>query len=203
MHWLDPDSLPQVCGTFECFLINPRGDVDGMLLAEGTEVHVPPHLSSEVTTAIRPGTKPQVKVRGIQHRELGFIAAVALDIEGKQIIDKGPPKGRKDPKLNKPFKRVSAEVQGTIRCLLHGPKGETRGVLLQDGACVRFPPHEADRLAPLLSRGSALAVRGEGLIAPLGTVIEAKQIGTSDADLQELRRKPKHARHRARAEDRA
>jgi hypothetical protein len=25
MHWLDPDYLPKVSGTFECFLLDPHG----------------------------------------------------------------------------------------------------------------------------------------------------------------------------------
>jgi hypothetical protein len=39
MHWLDPDYLPEISGIFERFLINPHGDADGMILADGSEVH--------------------------------------------------------------------------------------------------------------------------------------------------------------------
>ena len=29
MHWIDPDSLPEVAGIFERFILNPHGEVDG------------------------------------------------------------------------------------------------------------------------------------------------------------------------------
>jgi hypothetical protein len=88
------------------------------------------------------------------------------------------------------------QAQGTVRRILHGPKGEVRGVLLEDGVCVRFPPHEAQRLAPLLSEGKKLAARGKGLESSLGTVIEAHEIGASGDDLQALKpKKPKHDKH--------
>ena len=66
MHWLDPDYLPESSGTFERFLINPRGDADGMILANGAEIHFPPHMSAELCAAIRPGQA--IKVRGVRPR---------------------------------------------------------------------------------------------------------------------------------------
>jgi hypothetical protein len=43
MRWLDPDYLDEVSGTFERFLIiNQHGNPDGMILADGAEVHFPP-----------------------------------------------------------------------------------------------------------------------------------------------------------------
>jgi hypothetical protein len=88
------------------------------------------------------------------------------------------------------------KVSGTFECFLldpHGPKGETRGVLLKDGKSIRFPPHEAKRLAHVLSADKKVAVRGDGLESALGTVIEARELGSSPDDLQALKHeKPKH-----------
>ena len=42
MHWLDPDDLPEITGTVARFLLNPHGETDGMILADGSEVHFPP-----------------------------------------------------------------------------------------------------------------------------------------------------------------
>jgi hypothetical protein len=66
MHWLDPDYLPEVSGTFERFLINPHGDADGMILTDGTEIHFPPHMSAEVCAAIRPGEPTILTIRGVR-----------------------------------------------------------------------------------------------------------------------------------------
>jgi hypothetical protein len=95
MHWLDPDYLPEVSGTFERFLINPHGDADGMILTDGTEVHFPPHMAAELCAAIR--GDDAIKLRGVRPRVGDLIAAVAIETaDGKRIVDDGPPKGRDD-----------------------------------------------------------------------------------------------------------
>jgi hypothetical protein len=202
MHWLDPDYLAEVSGTFERFLINPRGDADGMILTDGTEVHFPPHMGAEVCAAIRASEKTTVKVRGVRPRGGDLIAAVAIEAaDGKRIVDNGPPKRHDDEE--KPRKhatkpnREPTEAEGIVRRLLHGPKGEARGALLEDGRIIRVPAHEADRIAHLVSPGQTLAVRGEGLASALGTVIEAREIGASTDDLHPFKpKKPKHEKHR-------
>jgi hypothetical protein len=199
MHWLDPDYLPEHSGTFERFLLNPHGETDGMILSDGTEVHFPPHLSAEMLTAIRLGTKPKVKVRGVRPRGSELIAAVAIDTDGKRILDRGPDKGRDGKKKDQHAAtslRSPLQVEGIVRCVLHGPKGETRGVLLEDGTSIRFPPHEAEHIARLLSKGRKLAAGGDGLESTLGTVIEARVIGPSMDDLHTIKhKKPKHDKH--------
>ena len=54
MHWLDPDHLPEISGTFERFLLNPHGDADGMILSDGTEVHFPPSYAPRSDRARNP-----------------------------------------------------------------------------------------------------------------------------------------------------
>ena len=202
MHWLDPDYLPEVCGTFERFLINPHGDADGMILTDGTEVHFPPHMSAEVCAAIRPSEKTKVKVRGVRPRGGDLIAAIAIETsDGKRIVDNGPPNGHDDKK--KPHKNVPKperefmDAEGIVRRVLHGPKGEARGALLVDGRIIRIVPHEAERIANLLSPGNTIAVRGDGLASALGTVIEAREVGVTKDELQPLKpKKPKPEKHR-------
>lgn len=198
MHWLNPDQLPHVTSNVERFLVNPHGDADGMILTNGMEVHCPPHLSAEILAAIRPGDR--ISVYGVQPRITTMIAAVAIETaDGTRIVDKGPPKHekeRREPKHEaQPSQRRKFEVEGFVRCALHGPKGETRGALLHDGTIVRFSPREADALAELLSPGSPLAARGEGLVTPMGTVIEAQEIGPSAESVRPIKpKKPKHDR---------
>jgi hypothetical protein len=202
MHWLDPDYLPEVSGTFERFLINPQGDADGMILTDGTEVHFPPHMAANLCAAIRPGETTKVKVRGVRPCSGDLIAAVAIETaDGKRIVDNGPPKGHdREEKPHKHAgkpKREPMDAEGLVRRLLHGPKGEARGALLEDGRIIRVPTHEVERIAHLLSPGKTLAVRGEGLTLTLGTVIEAREIGASTDDLRPIKpKKPKHEKHR-------
>jgi hypothetical protein len=211
MHWLDPDHLPHVTANVERFLLNPHGDVDGMILTNGIEVHSPPHLSDEIRARIRPGDR--VTVHGVRPRSADMIAAVAIDAaDGKRILDNGPPK---DHKKGKKLVRDEApnarhrkmEAAGSVVRALHGPKGEIRGCLLDTGTIVRFPAHEAGSIVELLPPGAPLAVRGEGLETEFGTVIEAKEIGASkDATRSIKSNKPKHdtppkdgAKHNGRA----
>jgi len=198
MHWLNPDHLPHVTANVERFLLNFHGDIDGMILANGLEVHSPPHLSEAIRAAIQLGD--HITVRGVRPRSADMISAVAIDkAPDTRILDNGPEHGRDGKGAGKharPPKHSPMQAQGTVRRILHGPKGEVRGVLLEDGVAVRFPPHEAKRLAPLLSVGKKLAASGKGLESPLGCVIEAHEIGASDNDLQPIKpKKPKHDKH--------
>jgi hypothetical protein len=197
MHWLDPDHLPHVSAKVERFLLDPHGDVDGIILTNGIEVHSPPHLSDEIRAEIRPGDR--VTVYGVRPRSADMIAAVAIDTaDGKRILDNGPPKdhekGKKRLRDAAPEARHrKMEAAGSVLRALHGPKGEIRGCLLDTGTIVRFPAHAADSIVELLSPGAPLAVRGEGLVTELGTVIEAKEIGASkDATRSIKPKKPKH-----------
>lgn len=198
MHWLDPDYLPRTEGVVERLLINPHGEIDGMLLTDGTEVHLPPHLGKEIRAAVRPGAS--VAVFGVRPRSAGMIAAVAVETApGTRIVDNGPPKGEKNhkggehsggPGRPKQPKPPPMEVEGVVRRPLHGPKGEVRGALLEDGRIVRIPPHEAEERRPLLRAGARLAARGPGLEAEGATVIDAKEVGASLGALEPVRPKP-------------
>ena len=44
MHWIDPDSLPELQGTIERFVLNPHGEIDGFVMlgereARGKSIH--------------------------------------------------------------------------------------------------------------------------------------------------------------------
>lgn len=197
MHWLDPDHLPKTEGAVDRFLINPHGDIDGFLLTGGMEVHVPPHLSGELRSAVQPGAS--VSVFGVRPRHAEMIAAVAIETApGKRIVDNGPPKDehkheeRGQPKHGGQPKPPPMEAEGVVQRPLHGPKGEVRGVLLEDGRIIRIPPHEAKEGEMLLHPGARLGARGPGLTLDGVTVIEAKEIGTSLTALRPVKpKKPK------------
>jgi hypothetical protein len=197
MHWLDPDHLPETTGTLGRFLLNPHGETDGMILSDGTEVHFPPHMAAEIRAAVRPGEI--VKVRGARPRAADMIAAVAVEsMTGERIVDHGPPNhGKKkdkkeahDPATKIERRKMSAA--GVVERPLHGPKGEVRGALLQDGTIVRFPPRDAAAIGGLLSPGAYLVALGEGLVTELGTVIDALEIGATKDSIRPIKpKKPK------------
>lgn len=189
MHWIDPHFLPEVTGTVELFLLNPHGESDGLVMEDGTEVHFPPHLSTKIHKVIKVGDL--VKVRGVRAREGDVLAAIALQGDGgKPVLDEGPPE-LKRPKP--PVERKAVLLSGTVRRPLHGPKGEVRGALLEDGHIVRFPPHEAENLKKLLKPGATMCVKGEALTNRYGTVIEARELGSKASGLVAVKHpKPPH-----------
>jgi hypothetical protein len=195
MHWIDPDCLPETVGRVDLFLLNAHGEVDGMVLVDGTEVHLPPHMGPDVVGALRPGSL--VKLRAVRPRGADMLAAVAFEAEdGIRHEDLGPPKHHKEARKHAgPPTGRKVEVEGVVRRALHGPKGETRGVLLADGRSGRFPPHAADEVMPLLQVGATVVLRGHSIATAHGTVVAVREIGKPNApphSLAEKAHKPKH-----------
>jgi hypothetical protein len=197
MHWIDPDCLPETTGTVDLFLLNPEGEVDGFILTDGTEIHFPLHMAVEVLDGIRPGSP--VKVRGLRPRGVSdMVAAIALETEtGRRIVDAGPSNkaARKEVRKHTAARRVSSEIEGVVRRALHGPKGEIRGLLLEDGRAGRFPSHAAAALLPLLGAGTRILLRGDALSTEHGTVLAVRAIGASRDDLKDLSEKPHKEKH--------
>lgn len=190
MHWFDSNRLSYVSSDVERFLLNGRGEADGMILGNGLEVHFAPRLSGAVLAAVRSGER--ITVYGVQPRGTSMLVAATIETaRGTRIMDTGPPekhiKDRDELPVRPPSgKRRTMEVVGLVRRSLHGPNGETRGALLDDGTIVCFPPQAAQRVIPLLSPAAWLAVRGEGLVTEIGTVIQVQEIGSSRDSLRPI-----------------
>lgn len=188
MHWIDPDSLPEIAGIFERFVLNPHGEVDGFVMTDKNAailVHTPPHLDGELTRHLAAGD--EVRVRGVRPRGAELLAAVAVTTAGgRQIVDEGPDHDRKHSNV----KHEPMTADGIVQMSLFGPKGELRGALLCDGTVLRVGPKEAEQVAALLAPGAKLAARGDGLQTRHGRVIQALELGPDPARLK-LARKPK------------
>ncbi|MCW3474144.1 hypothetical protein [Limobrevibacterium gyesilva] len=182
----DPAQLPELKGKVAQYTLTPRGDVDGLILADGTEVHINPALSAELVFAVRPGDS--VTIHGLKARAVPMVAAASVtnDATGATVAGRG---GR--------FMRARTpmEAQGTIKAVLHEPRGEANGVLLDDGTVVRLPPAEATRLAAQLAVGQKLFVRGDGLTSLLGRLVLARQIGPDSTKLTDVARPRMHDGH--------
>ena len=181
----DPASMPEFRGTVVQYDLTPRGDVDGLILADGTEVHFPPHMGRDVQAAVRPGDA--VTIRGEKSGPVLRAGSVAAS-GGAPITDRGPPAGGPRPggkPGDAPAMQAMEEV-GTVKMALHGPRGDLNGVLLHSGTIVHLPPKEAARLADALKPGQAVAVRGEGVAGPAGRAIGARSFGPSMDKLVQL-----------------
>ncbi|MGE3064619.1 MAG: hypothetical protein AB7K67_03470 [Hyphomicrobiaceae bacterium] len=175
----DLSQLPETKGVVKQFTLSPRGDVDGLILQDGTEVNFPPHLGTQVVFAIKPGDT--VSVRGLRARMTPLVDAAVIRNEatGATITDTGP-----GPRPD----AGATLVTGTIAQLLHGKRGEVNGALLDDGTVVRLPPHEVARLGNILITGKPLAVSGALNATPLGKVVEAWSVGAMQSSMTDLDR---------------
>ncbi len=174
----DPAQLPQLKGKVAQYSLTPRGEVDGLILADGTEVHVPPFVSTQLVFAVKPGDA--VTIHGVKAKDLPMMMArsVANDATGATVLVTMPHRGGEGA--------AALEAEGRITSVLHTPRGEANGVRLDDGTLVRMPPSEAKRLGETLAPGKSIAVRGEGYAGPLGRVIAARQLGADKASLGDV-----------------
>jgi hypothetical protein len=174
----DAAQLPETKGTVRQYTLTPRGDVDGFILTDGTEVKVPKHLSTQLVYAVRPGDA--VTVRGLKAFALPLIDAgtITNDATGAMVVDNGPPG---------PDRWGSATtIAGKVSATLHGPRGEINGAILENGTILRLGPREAASLSALLTPGQTLAARGVSTTTVLGIVMEVEAIGASPNQLMEI-----------------
>src|SRR6266581_5845450 len=89
----DQSQLPETKGTVKQYTLTPRGDVDGLILNDGTEIKLPPHLTAQIVFAVKPGDA--VSVRGLKARALSLIDAASVTnfVTGMTVTDNGPPDG--------------------------------------------------------------------------------------------------------------
>src|SRR5882724_8530193 len=175
----DTAQLPESRGTVRQYTLTPRGEVDGLILSDGTEVRVPKHLSAQVVFVVRPGD--QVSIRGLRARAIPLIDAASITniATGKSVVDDGPPGGPDRGGYEQAY-------GGRIVSTLHGKRGEVNGALLDDGTVLRLPPPEAERLEGWLRSGQMVYVRGDVLNTALGKVIDVRAIGSSPEQMTEL-----------------
>ncbi|TPG57093.1 hypothetical protein EAH89_11520 [Roseomonas nepalensis] len=185
----DPASMPEFRGRVAQYSLTPVGDVDGLILADGTEVHFPPHLGEDVQRAVHPGD--EVVIRGERNGPVLLAGSIAAN--GTTVTDKGPPAGgpRRPPgpggsKPADPALGRDMDAAGVVKMALHGPAGELNGALLENGTMIHLPPRDASRLADLLKPGQTLAVKGWGLENAVGRAIDARQAGPSMDRLVQL-----------------
>jgi hypothetical protein len=183
----DAQQLPDTRGIVQRFTLTPRGELDGFLLTDGTEVHLPPHLSDQLATAVRPGDP--VSIRGYRSLAAPLIVATTVtDTSTNQtVVDQGPPPpGVRPPPLAPGVPSPGAQqtpFNGRVQSSLYGPAGDLNGAVLYDGTILRMPPREAYRFAGLLTPGQMVTVQGFALNTPYGRVIDAQAIGPASAQM--------------------
>jgi hypothetical protein len=179
--------LPAIKGQVAAYSLTLRGDVDGLILTDGTEVHLPPHLGAQLVFAVKPGDA--VTVRGLKAQAIPVVQAMQVtnDATNQSVTDTGPGAGPGGP--HRPMGQPMT-AQGKVKRDLYGPRGDMNGVLLDDGTQVHLPPPEAQRLAAQLAPGQTVYVRGTGMASPLGKVIGAQALGPNSTQMAQIAAPP-------------
>jgi len=183
----DAQQLPETRGVVQRFTLTPRGELDGFLLTDGTEIHLPPHLSDQLATAVRPGDP--VSVRGYRSPAAPLIVAMTVtdNSTNQTVVDQGPPPpGVRPPPLPPGVPSPGAQqmsLNGRVQTSLYGPAGDLNGAVLYDGTIVRMPPREACQFASLLAPGQTVTVRGWALNTSYGRVVDAWTVGPTSAPM--------------------
>ncbi|WP_027820300.1 hypothetical protein [Paraburkholderia bannensis] len=160
------------------FLTNPDGDVDGFMTDDGTLVHFPPHMSAQLTAAVRRGDL--VQVSGRRDEGGSFAAQRITDTQtGRQVIDEPSmpgtppmPSGERGAGLS----RLSA--QGQVAHVTTAPRGEPDGVILSDGTVIKLTPPVAQQFATLMRKGATVSAQGYGTRNQYGTALQATAFGS-------------------------
>jgi hypothetical protein len=178
--------LPETRGTVQRFTLTPRGDLGGFVLADGTDVHVPPHLSTQLAAAVRPGDT--VSVRGYRSGSVPLVVAAAVtdSATNQTVIDQGPPPpgfGPPPPPGVPTPGSQQVSLTGKVQVSLYGPAGDLNGAVLDGDTIVRLPPPTAYQSSSLLAPGQTVAVQGWGLTTAYGRVVDAQAIGPAAAQM--------------------
>ncbi|HEY1068018.1 MAG TPA: OB-fold nucleic acid binding domain-containing protein, partial [Pirellulales bacterium] len=156
-------------GTVKELLKNDHDDVDGFTLADGQEIHFPPHNGPAVLKLVKPGE--QISVLGAKKtRPKGEVVfeAEQIDVGGETLaIDRPapPPHGPKGKKNETPM-----NANGAVAEFVENPHGDVDGFTLADGTEVKVPPHLAGELPKLFKQGSEVKIVGRRHVTPHGDV---------------------------------
>jgi hypothetical protein len=168
-------------GTVSRYLLNPFGEVDGLLLSNGTQVHFSLQIGSQLTTTIKPGDS--INLQG-DRQSSAVVKAFSITnrVSGTTILDAGTRDRR--PKLPPEIRRAQLQPLqrfGKIAFILYAPRGEVRGAVLDDGSQFRFGKGTAENAQLPLQPGSSVEVKGYGTVNQFGSCLEPTQISVNGA----------------------
>jgi hypothetical protein len=176
----DQGSAVTTQATVTRFLTNPDGDVDGFLTGDGALVHFPPHLSTQLTSAVRAGDS--VQIDGWRDAGGNLRAQRITDTRsGQQLIDQPPMPGARPLPMPRELRGAGLSrlsVQGQVAHITTAPRGEPDGVILADGTVVKLTPPVAQQFPTLVQTGANVSAQGYGTRNQYGTALQATAFGT-------------------------
>jgi len=170
----------QIAGTVSMYLLNPRGEVDGLLLADGSQVKFPPHMSADLTRSVKPNER--ITAQGVREVSPVFTAFTITNSSGQSLNEARPMQPPPPPDLQGVnLKPMQADEK--IRVVLHAPRGEIEGAVVDDGMIVRIAPHVSTQFSALLQTGATISAKGYGTENEFGRAFEATEVSAQGQTL--------------------
>ena len=187
----DPISIN---GTVQGYLLNRAAQVDGLLLSDGKQLHLPPHLSAALQEAVKPGDSIEAVVEPGEESPLGeeFRTKSLTNTQTNQTVTDQPPSPPPNP--GEPM-----HVEGSMAHWLVGHKGEPKGFILSDGTYLHVPPQVGKTLTERVETGDQLSAQGYGTRQDFGTSLEVETLELNGQSLVDL--SLKGAQHHQKAAD--
>jgi hypothetical protein len=182
---------PVADGVVERYLIDPRGEVEGLLLTDGSQMHVTSRIAHDLVKAIRPGD--HVRVYGIRKKGKAVVQPESIVNVTAGISFSIPL--RLDlplPPHEEYLTMTPMRAEGSIQILLYGRKGEVHGMVLSDGTQVRLPLDVGDEFRRSLRVGESVKVEGYGNENQYGRSMEALAMSARGSTLTPLDATTRH-----------
>lgn len=191
------EATREISGRVADYTTASRGEMDGVVLEDGTRVHFPPHAGSALLPIVQRGQIIRVvgvDTYGPEGKHIEALTITGRDGRAVDVVALAPPEApassrppaaatapdaRAREPLPPPPALTSVEVattEGRIEGYTTTPGGDMDGLLLSNGLQVRFPAHAGSALLPLVGRGATVRVTGWQTRGPNGTVIEASKV---------------------------
>jgi hypothetical protein len=149
------------------------GDVNGMILDDGTIVRWLPHQTKRFTTGIAKGDKVEVTGR------ITTTPRNVTVLQAEKVISlksKDPRPTKDDSTAGDRPATKSKTVTGTVKRFITENEA-VNGMVLNDGTVVRWPAEMGKRFTDLLTTGNRVLVRGRPVATPeKNLVLEAESV---------------------------
>lgn len=188
------DHPPVADGIVDRYLLHPRGDVNGLLLRDGSQMHITLRAAEELTKHIQPGDHVRVHGRRVSDSPLIKPDVIINVTDGKSFtvpyrLDLPMPPAEARPTVNE------MKARGTILVLLYDPlRGVVNGAVLSDGTQVRFPPDVGEHFHASLKQDMDVEVEGYGTATSYGSALEVTAIARKGQPLTHLDASTQHLR---------
>ncbi len=187
---LSPDTdflktSPAAQGTIRQYVIDPRGEVQGLLLSDEAQVTFTSRLQRDVIATMKLGTS--IRIEGRRHRHFPLVEPdTMINTDSGAVIKvpsffEGPlPQGKETLSVQQ------MRADGAIDRLLYERSGRISGLVLENGTLVWLAPDVNDSFRKTLHVGDRIVVEGNGTDNEYGRAMEPIAMGFQGGPLTPL-----------------